>query len=68
MKDTTHTIVVVESVPKSYLTLCDPMDCSPLGTPSLGLSKQEYYSRLPFPPPGDLPDLMSSALAGGLYH
>ena len=24
--------------------------------PSMGLSRQEYHSRLPFPPPGDLPD------------
>ena len=23
---------------------------------SMGFSRQEYYSRLPFPPPGDLPD------------
>ena len=23
---------------------------------SLGFSRQEYWSRLPFPPPGDLPD------------
>ena len=23
---------------------------------SMGFSKQEYWSRLPFPPPGDLPD------------
>ena len=35
-------------------------------------SSQEYWSRLPFPPPGNLPDLriisaslMSPALAGG---
>ena len=24
--------------------------------PSMGFSRQEYWSRLPFPPPGDLPD------------
>ena len=24
--------------------------------PSMGFSKQEYWSGLPFPPPGDLPD------------
>ena len=24
--------------------------------PSMGLSRQEYWSRLPFPSPGDLPD------------
>ena len=38
--------------------------------PSTGFSRQEYWSGLPFPPPGDLPDpemeptsLMSAALA-----
>ena len=37
-------------------------------------SRQEYWSVLPFPPPGDLPDpgfepvsLMSPALAGGFF-
>ena len=41
-------------------------------TLSMGLSRQEYWSGLPCPPPGDLPDpgiepksLMSPALAGG---
>ena len=26
------------------------------GPPSMGFSRQEYWSALPFPPPGDLPD------------
>ena len=35
-------------------TLCGPMDHqSPL---SMGFSRQEYWSELPFPSPGDLPD------------
>ena len=41
---------------------------------SMGFSKQEYWSRLPCPPPGDLPNpgiepasLMSPALAGGFF-
>ena len=25
-------------------------------SPSMGFSRQEYWSRLPFPSPGDLPD------------
>ena len=40
----------------------------------MGFSRQEYWSRLPFPPPGDLLDpgiepesLASPALAGGLF-
>ena len=41
---------------------------------SLGLSRQEYWSGLPRPPPGDLPNpeieptsLMSPAPAGGFF-
>ena len=41
---------------------------------SMGLSRQEYGSGLPFPPPGDLPDPgtepespVASALAGGFF-
>ena len=44
------------------LTLCSPKDC------------KEYWSGLPFPPPGDLPDtgikptsLKSPALEGGFF-
>ena len=38
------------------LTLCDPMDYSPPGSLSMGFSRHEYWSRLLFPSPGDLPD------------
>ena len=39
------------------LTLCDSMDCSPCQAPlSMGFSRQEYWSGLPFPSPGDLPN------------
>ena len=41
---------------------------------SMGFSRQEYWSGLPFPPPQDLPDpgiestsLVSLALAGGFF-
>ena len=41
---------------------------------SMGFSRQEYWSRLPCPPPGDLPNprteptsLISPALAGGFF-
>ena len=38
---------------------------------SMGVSRQEYWSGLPFPPPGDLPDigikLAYPALAGGFF-
>ena len=32
-------------------TLCDPIDSSPPGSPSLGFSRQEHWSGLPFPSP-----------------
>ena len=41
---------------------------------SMGFSRQEYWSGLPCPPPGDLPDpgielmsVMSPVLAGGFF-
>ena len=37
-------------------TLCGPMGCSPRAPLSMGFSGQEYWSRLPFPSPGDLHD------------
>ena len=39
----------------SCVWLCNPMDCSPSGSSVNGISRQEYWSRLPFPSPGDLP-------------
>ena len=75
-----HLYLIYDLVAKSYLTLCDPMDCSLPGSSvhgifqtegeisinptaarslsplsCLGFSKQEYWSGLPFPSPGDLP-------------
>ena len=58
-----------------YLTLCDPMDFSPPGSSVHGDSPgKEYWSGLPCPPPGDLPNpglkpvtLMSPALIGGFF-
>ena len=57
---------------QSYLTLCDTIDCSPSGSSVHGIfSRLEYWSGLPFPPPGDLPDPgikpMSPALASGFF-
>ena len=53
---------VIQSCP----TLCDPMDCSLPGSSIHGFSRQEYWSRLSFPSPGDHPDpeieLWSSSL------
>ena len=35
---------------------CDLMDCSHQAPLSMGFSRQEYWSGLPFPSPGDLAD------------
>ena len=45
-------------VAQSCRTLCESMDCSPSDSSVLGNSpsKKEYWSGLPFPSPGDLPD------------
>ena len=37
------------------LALCDPETHQ--ASLSMGFPRQEYWSGLPFPPPGDLPDL-----------
>ena len=34
---------------QSCPTLCDPIDSSPPGSPSLGFSRQEHWSGLPLP-------------------
>ena len=41
---------------QSCSTHCDPMDCCLPGSSVHGFSRQEYWSGLPFPSPGDLPD------------
>ena len=37
-------------------TLCSSMDCNPPGSFTNGISQQEYWSGLPFPSPGYLPN------------
>ena len=37
-------------------TLCNPMAGNPTGSLSMEFSRQEFWSGLPFPFPGDLPD------------
>ena len=41
---------------QSCPTLCDSLDWSLPGPLTMGFSRQEYWSGLPCPPPGDLPD------------
>ena len=59
---------------QSCPTLCDPRDCSPQAPLSVGFSRHEYWSGLPFPSPGHLPhpgiepgSLTCPALAGGFF-
>ena len=55
-------------MPDSFVT---PWTLAHQALLSLGFSRQEYWNRLPFPPPGALPDPgtepESSALAGGFF-
>ena len=58
---------------QSCLTLHDLWTVAHQASLSMGFSRQECWSGLPFPPPGDLPNpgmelksLMSPALAGGI--
>ena len=46
-------VLVAQSCP----TLCNPMDCSPPGSSVHGILQARYWSWLPFPSPGDLPNL-----------
>jgi len=59
---------------QSYPALFDPMDCTRQAPLSMGFSRQEYWSGLPFPSPGHLPDPgvktaspVSPALASGFF-
>ena len=58
---------------RACLTLCDPVG-SPQAPLSMGFSRQEYWSGLPCPRPGDLPDpgmeptfLKAPVLAGRFF-
>ena len=57
-----------------YLTLCDPMDCSPPGSSVHGIFPARILEYPPFATPGDLPDprieavsLLSPASAGKFF-
>ena len=39
-----------------HVQLCDSVDCRPCDFLSMGFPRQESWSGLPFPPPGDLPN------------
>ena len=52
-----HFYYIIYSVSQSCPTLCDPMESVTYqASLSMGFSRQEYWSGLPFPSPGDLPN------------
>ena len=60
--------------PQSCPTLCNPWTVAHQAPLPMGFSWQEYWSGLPFPTPGDLPDpgiepvsLVSPELTGGFF-
>ena len=60
------------SLSQSCLILCNPIECSLPGSSVHGsFQAKEYWNGLPFPTPGDIPDLgiklMSPALLGGFF-
>ena len=55
---------------QSYPTLCNPWTVAHQAPLSMGFSRQEYWSGLPCPSPGDRPELtslMSPVLTGGFF-
>ena len=54
-----HIRCIIESeseVTQSCPTLCDPWTVAHQAPPSMGFTSQEYWSGLPLPSPGDLPN------------
>ena len=49
-------VTSADLVTKSCLTLATPWTVALQAPLSVGLSRQEYWSGLPFAPPGDLPE------------
>ena len=49
-------LVVCGLVAKSCLTIVTPWTVAYQASPSMGFSRQDYWSGLPFPSLGDLPD------------
>ena len=69
-----HVMCVHAKSPQLCPTLCNPMDCSLPGSSVHETLQEKYWSGLPCPPPGDLPDpgieptsLMSPELVGRFF-
>ena len=55
-KGTFHAKESESEFAQSCPTVCDPMDCSPPGSSSMGFSRQEYWRGCHFLLQGNLPD------------
>ena len=55
-KDFTITLLKWSEVAQLCMILCDPRKVAYQVPPSMGFSRQEYWSGVPCPSPGDLPD------------
>ena len=55
-KENLYSKLLCCSVAKSHLTLCDHWTVSRQAPPPMAFPRQGYWSGLPFPSPGDLPD------------
>ena len=69
-----HVMCMHAKSPQLCPTLCNPMDCSLPGSSVHETLQAKYWSGLPCPPPGDLPDpgieptsLMSPELVGRFF-
>ena len=70
-----HHLSALNTEHASYLILCDSMDLAHQASLSMEFSRQEYWSGLPCPPSGDLPDPgfepeshTSPVLVGGFFE
>ena len=73
--EVTHPKGMCECMLSPVQLLTTPWTAAHQAPLSMGFSRQEYWSGLPFPPPGDLPDpgiepasLMSSAFTGKFFN
>ena len=70
-EDMVYTYVVVR-LPSRVLLFVTPWTVACQAPLFVGFPRQQYWSGLPFPPPGALPDPgikpVSPSLAGGLFH
>ena len=63
-RDTENESEVTQSCP----TLCNPWTVAHQAPPSMGFSRQEYWSGLPFPSPGILMPIQSLGTPEGLWR